>query len=78
MMGVGSRVCVWGGVIFLGLKFWPKVIFFGSMKDAGIFFGRKKKKQRDFLGVAKKGLAKGFFGYVNKLVIFLGRQILKL
>ena len=27
--------------------------FFGSMKDAGIFLGRKKK-QRDFLGLQKK------------------------
>ena len=70
-------MCV-GGVIFLGLKFWPKVIFFGSMKDAGIFFGRKKKTRGIFWGLQKKGLAKGFFGYVNKVVIFLGRQILKL
>ena len=29
-------------MIFLGLKFWPKVIFFGSMKDARIFLGAKK------------------------------------
>ena len=36
---------------FGGLKFWPKVIFLGSMKDAGIFLGREKKKQRDFFGL---------------------------
>ena len=41
----------------------------------GYFLVIKKKKQRDFLGVAKKGLTKGFFGYFNKVVIFLGRQI---
>ena len=41
-------------VIFLGLKFWPKVIFFGYMKDAGIFLGREKNKLRDFLGLQKK------------------------
>ena len=49
MMGGG------GGfrVIFLGLKFWPKVIFFGSMKDAGIFMGREKKTE-GFFGLRKK------------------------
>ena len=30
-------------LIFLGLKFRLKVIFFGSMKDAGIFLGLGKK-----------------------------------
>ena len=32
-----------GGIrrIFLGLTFWPKGIFFGFMKDAGIFLGRE-------------------------------------
>ena len=52
-----------GGMIrvtFWGLKFWPKVIFFGSMKDAGIFLGRKRKTE-GFFGVAKKR-NKGFFG----------------
>ena len=39
-------------MIFLGLKFWPKVIFFGCMKDARIFLGCGKK--RDFLGLQKK------------------------
>ena len=37
--------------------------FFGSMKDAGIFLGHKKK-QRVF-GVAKKGLS-DFLGYAKK------------
>ena len=37
--------------------------FFGSMKDAGIFLGHKKK-QRVF-GVAKKGL-RDFLGYAKK------------
>ena len=47
-------------MIFLGLKFWPKVIFFfGSMKDAGIFLDREEI-QRDFLGYAKK--SSDFFG----------------
>ena len=61
--------------------------FFGSMKDAGIFFGSRKKKTEAFFCVAKKGL-RDFFGYANDssdflgmlmiVVIFLGRQILKL
>ena len=29
-------------VILLGLKFWPKSDFLGSVKDAGIFWGREK------------------------------------
>ena len=49
--------------------FWSEILAkgdcFGSMKDAGIFLGRKKKELRDF------------FGYAKKVVIFLGRQILK-
>ena len=54
-------------MIFFGQKFWLKVIFFQSMKDAGIFLGheknsgmflgRKKKhflpRLRDFLGAKK-------------------------
>ena len=47
------------------------------MKDAGIFFGREKKNRGVFLG-CEKG-TKGFFlGMLRKVVIFLGRQILKL
>ena len=63
-------------MIFLGLKFWPKR-FFGSMKDAGIFFGLQKKKQKDFFGLRKKDYG-SFWGMLKKVVIFLGRQILKL
>ena len=62
-------------VIFLGLKFWPKVNFFGSMKYAGIFLGCEKN--RGIFWVAKKGL-RDILRYVRKVVIFLGRQILKL
>ena len=62
-------------MIFWGLKFWPKVFFFGSMKVAGIFFGSRKKE--GFFGVEKKGL-RDFFGYAKKGSDFLGRQILKL
>ena len=40
-------------VIFLGLKFWQNVSFFGSIKDAEIFWGLRKK-QRDFLRLRKK------------------------
>ena len=63
-------------MIFLGLKFWPKVIFwvyercrdvFGSQKKTEGFWGVAKKGLRDFLGYAKKGSD-----------FFLGRQILKL
>ena len=63
-------------VIFLGLKFWPKVIFFGSMKDSGIF-GESRKKTEGFFGVAKKEL-RDFLGCAKKVVTFSGRQILKL
>ena len=47
--------------------FWSKILaksdFLGSMKDVGIFWGRKKKKRNSW--VAKKGL-RDFFGYVRK------------
>ena len=46
------------------------------MKDAGIFLGCEKKTEVYFW-VAKKGL-RDIFGYAKKVVIFLGRQILKL
>ena len=45
------------------------------MKDARIFLGREKN--RGIFWVAKKGL-RDFLGYAKKVVIFLGRQILKL
>ena len=41
-------------MIILGLKFWPKVIFFGSMKNAGNFFGLRKKNRGIFLGLREK------------------------
>ena len=53
-------------MIFLGLKFWPKVIvlglrdFFGSRKETQGFFGVSKKELRDFFGYAKK--SSDFFG----------------
>ena len=53
-------------MIFLGLKFWPKVIFLG-----------REKKTEGYFWVAEKGL-RDFYGYAKKVVIFLGRQILKL
>ena len=52
------------------------MILFGSMKDAGIFLGCEKKPE-GFFWVVKKGL-RDFFGYAKRIVIFLGRQILKL
>ena len=51
-------------MIFLGLKFWPKLVLWVAKKTKGIF------------GVAKKGLRE-FWGYAKKVVIFFGRQILK-
>ena len=60
-----------------GSEILAKSDFFRSMKDAGIFFGSQKKKQRDFIWVTKKG-PRDLFGYAKKVVIFLGRQILKL
>ena len=48
-------------MIFLGLKFWPKVIFWGH-----------EKKQRDFLGGCKTR-TKGFGGgYTKKSSDFFG------
>ena len=41
------------------------------------FFGVAKKKTEGYFWVAKKGL-RDFYGYAKKVVIFLGRQILKL
>ena len=52
------------------------MIFFGSMKDTGIFLGREKKTE-GFFWVARKGL-RGFWGVLKNVVIFFGRQILKL
>ena len=38
---------------FLGAEIFAKSNFFGSMKDARIFLGHRKK-QRDFFGLRKK------------------------
>ena len=55
-------------MIFLGLKFWAKVVFLG-LKDAEIFLGSRKK--RGIFWVVKKGL-RDFFGYAEKSSDFLG------
>ena len=61
---------------FFGSEILARSDLFGSMKDAGIFLGCKKKRGI-FLGCKKR--TKGFFGgMLKKVVIFLGRQILKL
>ena len=61
---------------FFGSEILAKSDFFGSMKEAGIFWGREKKTE-GFFWVVKKVL-RDFCGYAKKVVIFLGRQILKL
>ena len=43
---------------------------FGSIKDAGIFSGRKEK-QKDFFGLHKKEL-RDFFGHAKKTSDFFG------
>ena len=58
-------------MIFLGLKFWPKVIFLGlgktlgffwvAKENGGIFLGYEKRTKADFFGYAKKG--NDLFGY---------------
>ena len=56
-------------MIFLNLKFWPKVIFLGRQKNRGIFQGCEKKDFKGFF--AKK--RSNFFGYTNsEVVISLG------
>ena len=59
-----------------GSEILAKGDFFGSMKDAGIFLGHEKNTGI-FLG-CKKELRDFFFGMLKEVVIFLGRQILKL
>ena len=49
---------------FFGSEILVQSDFFGSMKDAGILLGRKKN-ERDFFGVAKKG-SRVLFGYAKK------------
>ena len=62
-------------VIYLGLTFLPKVIFsvYERLRD---LLGSQKKTEGFFL-VAKKAL-RDFVGMMKKVVISLGRQILKL
>ena len=55
---------------FLGLKFWPKVIFLFYEGRGDFFLGRERKTE-GFLGVAKKGL-RDFFGYAKKSSDFFG------
>ena len=62
---------------FFGSEILAQSDFLGSMKYAEIFFGVAKIKQRDFFWVAEKG-PRDFLGMLKKVVIFLGRQILKL
>ena len=57
-------------MIFLGLKFWPKIIFLGGYERHWDFFGLRKKID-GFFWVAKKGL-RDFFGYVKKSSDFFG------
>ena len=56
-------------MIFLGLKFWPKVFLGGVYERRQDFFGLQK--QNGFFGVVKKGL-RDFFGYAKKSSNFFG------
>ena len=56
-------------VIFLGLKFWPKVIF-GVYERCPDFLGSRRRTE-GFFGVAEKGL-RFFFGYAKKRSDFFG------
>ena len=52
--GPHSHILVTGGPSdFYGSEILAKSDFFGSVKDAGIFFG-SQKKNRDFLELRKK------------------------
>ena len=64
-------------MIILGLKFWPKVIFWVYERHQD-FFGSRRKIRRDFFWHAKKELRNFFGGMLKIVVILLGRQILKL
>ena len=54
-------------MILLSLKFWPKVIFWVYERRRDFFVSRKK--QRNFLGLRKKGL-RDFLGYAKKPIDF--------
>ena len=61
-------------MFFFGSEILANNDFFGSMKDAGIFLGCKKRIRGVFLSCEKR--TKGFFGgMLKKIVIFWGRQI---
>ena len=77
--GEGGGLIDWSrSKLFFGADILAKKDFLGSMKDARICFGSwKNKTEVIFLGCEKT--IKGFFwGMLKKVVIFLGRQILKL
>ena len=57
-------------MIFFGSEILTKGDFFGSMKDAGIFW--VPKKNGGFLRVAKKELRVFGGGMLKKVVIFFG------
>ena len=59
-----------GSERFFGSDILAKSDFFGSMKDAGVFWGREIKTEGFFV-VAKKGL-RDFFGYAKKGSDFFG------
>ena len=61
---------------FLGSEILAKSDFFGVYETCRDFFG-PPKKTKGFFWVAKQGL-RDFLGMPKKVVIFLGRQILKL
>ena len=46
--------------MFLGLKFWPKVIFWFYERHWDFFVSQEKNRLRDFLGCEKR--IKRFFG----------------
>ena len=60
-------------VIFLGRKFWPKVIFLGLWKTPGFFLGCKRKTE-GFFWVAKKEL-RDFLGYAKKSTVYTRVQV---
>ena len=71
--GSHSHILMTGGPSeFFGSEILAKGDFFGSMKDAGIFWGHEKKKRRDFFGLQKKKKKRNFFGYVRKSSDFFG------
>ena len=63
-------------MIFLGSEILAKSDFFWVYEGHWDFFGSQKKTE-GFFGVARKGL-RGFWGVLKNVVIFFGRQILKL